>query len=211
MSNINKKIAAEILNIFQERYVDVNVPLLSYDMLNSWLNDSQQKLISYIMSLKPINYSQKEIPENDVLNSECLEPSNASEEQKIFARIPKKVDSAFIELQKACYENTGFKIFIVSGYRSKTYQALLFLREFYNNEFILENTLTKILPPAYSEHGDANNPAIDISAETISSNEFSDYIYPWLAKNAEIYGFKESYTKNNGVMIWEPWHWRLHI
>ena len=214
MIDLDKNLTVAILNIFQEKYRTTDVSFLSLEALMSWLNSSQRELINNILKLEPLAASQLSfVDEQGQPDTICSEPSNASLEQKIFVRIPSNLDSAFMKMNNGCKEDTGQNIYIESGYRSRAYQAILFLRELYDYDFDLDKTRMAIMPPSYSEHCDIYNPAIDISVEndTINSKIFVELIYPWLAKNAIKYGFTESYTKDNGVMIWEPWHWRLNI
>ncbi len=68
-------------------------------------------------------------------------------------------------------------------------------------------------PPGHSEHhtgyaidiGDADQPETDIKYGFEETEA-----YRWLLQNASIYGFEQSFPKNNqqGVTF-EPWHWRF--
>lgn len=113
------------------------------------------------------------------------------------------------------FNDIGKKLLVRSGYRSPAYQ--LFLLGWYLNmyDFDVGKTLERVAMPGYSEHCVADNVAIDFITEDGVPQEHDDRCfedtqeYKWLLKNAEEFGFKESFPKDNefGTM-YEPWHWR---
>ncbi len=124
----------------------------------------------------------------------------------------------YLDMNKAMVEEIGKGVIIDSGYRSAGRQAFVFMRTLANySNYSVVKTANSIAFPGYSEHGAAENVAIDFSTET-GINGFSDdqvaedfektEEYEWLSKNATKYNFHLSYPKNNALGItFEPWHW----
>jgi len=97
---------------------------------------------------------------------------------------------------------------LVSGFRSVVYQTELIRKKLASDQTI-ERILRVTAAPGYSEHHSGN--ALDLTAPGIVplSQEFSmSRAYEWLKSQARLYGFRESFPKNNRNGIeWEPWHW----
>lgn len=107
------------------------------------------------------------------------------------------------------------KLIVLSGYRSPAMQLLTLLRWLNAHDFDIAKTLNQVAMPEYSQHCAATNTAIDFV--TIDGKPFENDLdgftltmeYDWLTKNANKFGFVESYPKNNPSGIrWEPWHWQ---
>lgn len=111
---------------------------------------------------------------------------------------------AFNEM-KAAAANDGINIYIVSGFRSYSYQSNL-----YNNYVLsdgLENADTYSARPGHSEH--QTGLAFDLNSVDESFGSTKDGI--WLSNNASKYGFILRYPKgktNETGYIYEPWHFR---
>ncbi|MEM6453089.1 MAG: M15 family metallopeptidase [Cyanobacteria bacterium P01_D01_bin.105] len=105
----------------------------------------------------------------------------------------------------------GITLMPVSGFRSITAQKELFASQI-DQKGNAEAAAQSSAPPGHSEHH--TGYAIDITdadrPETDIQQAFEHTpAYQWLASNARMYGFEESFPKNNhqGVTF-EPWHWR---
>lgn len=190
------------------------------------ITDSETKvLINNILALDPKKYGFKgkqllkeAVPKDAVMITD--QTQNASGEYKLLnsTYLPRNVFAAFTAMGEAfAKENPGRKLLVGSGYRSPAFQIvtlLYILAKIY--DFDLEQTLTRVAMPPYSQHCLANHTAIDmlnIDGEPSDEEpqEFSKSIeYAWLLKNAQRFNFYESYPPNNpdGIM-WEPWHWQF--
>ncbi|MES3037580.1 MAG: M15 family metallopeptidase [Bdellovibrionota bacterium] len=94
-----------------------------------------------------------------------------------------------------------------SGFRSYIYQKKI-IQGLIAKGRSIENVLTSLAIPGYSEHHTGR--AIDIyKAEEIPESEFHNTdSYSWLLENAGRFGFTLSYPQNNDRgIIFEPWHW----
>lgn len=97
---------------------------------------------------------------------------------------------------------------IVSGFRSITYQGNL-IRKKLNEGHAIEEVLKSSAAPGFSEHHsgqaiDINTPGVPVLTSAFAASP----AYQWLRSNAGLYGFRESYAKDNRHGLeWEPWHW----
>jgi len=96
----------------------------------------------------------------------------------------------------------------ISGYRGHAYQYGIFKRKLARGQSVQE-ILKVNAAPGYSEHHSGR--AIDIGTpnEAPAEESFeSTTAFIWLMKNAEEFGFRLSYPRNNPHDInYEPWHW----
>lgn len=135
---------------------------------------------------------------------------------KLYSRyLPLHVYKAFNLMRKTMQKEIKKTIVLESGYRSIGYQLLILIQELIKDNFDFKKTLKKIALPGYSEHNDYFKTAIDIITQNgIPLNEKESKIflktdeYLWLVKNANKFGFYQSFPKNNKYYIFEPWHWR---
>ncbi|MBC7742006.1 MAG: M15 family metallopeptidase [Bdellovibrionaceae bacterium] len=95
-----------------------------------------------------------------------------------------------------------------SGFRSYLHQKSLIERHL-KNERLIENILTHIAIPGFSEHH--SGLAIDVHADgkNILEEDFEKtQEFLWLKKNAPRFEFRLSYPRDNDQgIIYEPWHW----
>ncbi len=105
----------------------------------------------------------------------------------------------------------GVELQLVSAFRGIAYQANLFRRKLEEGQPI-NKILSVSAAPGYSEHH--GGQAIDVTSpgtKPLDEAFGESKAYKWLKSNAGIYGFKESYPRNNRHKIaWEPWHWCYH-
>lgn len=115
------------------------------------------------------------------------------------------------ELMRQAAQSQGVNLMPVSGFRTAAAQKELFDSQI-NRKGSAEAAAEFSAPPGHSEHHtgyaiditDANVPEADIKQSFENTPA-----YQWLIQNAHMYGFEESFPKNNtqGVTF-EPWHWR---
>lgn len=115
------------------------------------------------------------------------------------------------ELMRQAAKIEGVNLMPVSGFRTIADQKELFNSQI-NRKGSAEAAAVSSAPPGHSEHH--TGYAIDITdadqPETDIKHSFENTpAYQWLIANAHMYGFEESFPKNNhqGVTF-EPWHWR---
>ena len=99
-----------------------------------------------------------------------------------------------------------------SGFRSYLYQKVVIARRVDSGMKIMD-VLTRIAIPGFSEHHTGR--AIDIitdDCEKLTEDFEQTQAFAWLGKNAERFGFRMSYPRDNthGI-VYEPWHWCYQI
>ena len=104
-------------------------------------------------------------------------------------------------LEKALED--GIELKVESGYRSVSYQKRIFKRMFAKGR-TFEDIVRYVAPPGYSQH--MFGTAVDFHP---SNWRFADTPqYTWLQENADQFGFAETYSQNNSLLMpWEAWHW----
>ncbi len=158
-----------------------------------------------------IGESTYEIPEPWIGNK-IPEPSLASSKFKMIPVdhtkngtklfITEDAHTALLELLEAAKED-GITLKIESGYRSRGYQKKIFVRMLEEGRDF-DDIIRYVAPPGYSQH------ALGTAVDFFPSNwQFATLIdYEWLRNNAAIFGFTETYSKNNTMRYpWEAWHW----
>lgn len=108
-------------------------------------------------------------------------------------------------------QREGIDLYLISGYRSSTYQDELYYKSLIKNG--KEYTEKYIAKANYSEH--QTGLAVDISSKSIRYNltqNFENTIEgKWLAENSYKYGFILRYKKDrveDTGYSFEPWHFR---
>jgi len=125
--------------------------------------------------------------------------------------LPRHVFDAYSDLNQAMHDGVGKTLLVNFGYRSPARQIFIFfdiLERVYDFDF--NKTLSRVCFPDYSEHVCSQRQAIDfIATDGLASEQFeTSEEYRWLTRNAERFGFYESYPKDNQLgMMYEPWHW----
>ena len=117
---------------------------------------------------------------------------------------------AFTNMQVVA-RSQGIELMAISGYRSIASQKELFDSQI-QRKGSEAAAAEYSAPPGHSEHhtgyavdiADASQPQTDLKHSFENTPA-----YQWLLKNAYMYGFEQSFPKNNvqGVSF-EPWHWR---
>lgn len=129
---------------------------------------------------------------------------NYSYDNKYLKKIAAK---SFYKLSKDADKN-GYRIIIVSGYRSYTYQDKLF--NYYVHEKGINYALMCSAKPGHSEH--QTGLAIDVEGSNYDYNLFEKAKeFKWMVQNAHKYGFILRYPKGKEQITgfkYEPWHYR---
>ena len=105
----------------------------------------------------------------------------------------------------------GITLQPVSGFRSVERQAEL-IRNKLVRGLCLDEILRSNAAPGYSEHHTGR--ALDLTdgvAPPLSESFGDTQAFAWLKRNAERFGFRLSYPRNNAQrVVYEPWHccWR---
>ena len=121
--------------------------------------------------------------------------------------LKKNAAYSFYKLSKDA-KKLGFRIIIVSGYRSYEYQDKLF--SYYVLEKGLDYALMCSAKPGHSEH--QTGLAIDVEGSNYDYNLFEkSKDFNWMKNNAHKYGFILRYPKGKEYITgfkYEPWHYR---
>jgi len=112
---------------------------------------------------------------------------------------------------KIAAADDGVTILLGSAFRGVARQAEI-IRENLGQGRSLENILTSIAPPGYSEHHTGR--AVDIVSDDVPDIDEAfegTAAYAWLAANASRFGFVMTYPRGNmDGYVFEPWHWCYH-
>lgn len=117
---------------------------------------------------------------------------------------------AFTNMQGVA-RSQGIELMAISGYRNIASQKELFDSQIERKGS--EATAAEYsAPPGHSEHhtgyaidiADASHPEADLKHSFENTPA-----YQWLLENAYMYGFEQSFPKDNAQGVsFEPWHWR---
>lgn len=124
----------------------------------------------------------------------------SNQKQKVKESIIDNIESMFDDAKKA-----GYKLKVISGYRTQSTQNTLFNNSKKNNG--LTHALLYSAKPGHSEH--QTGYAIDIN--TVQDSFVNTKEYAWLKENSYKYGFIERYPKGKEFITgygFEPWHYR---
>lgn len=221
----NQKLVKGILKKIEglENSGNGDLTLLAFKKLNSLLSKSELKIIKRVLEINPRKYDFK----GDRLGIQSI-PNNLTrinDQHYIFKRkkhdistqyLLKQVLKNYQALNKSLAKDIGKKLLVGSAYRSPAYQVITFFHYLNVYDFDFEKTMKRVAMPAFSEHCSLSRPAIDfitkngLPSDKHPLNFARSPEYRWLRKNANQFGFEESYPKNNTVgIMFEPWHWRL--
>ncbi len=217
-----KSLLQKITETKRDRFSVVNL-----ETIYGFLNKKEIAFLKKLLTLNPHEYGFKgeffgidDVPKDLVeIEGQKYEVDTEEGFAEIGVRyLPKKVYKAYTKMNDAMFNDIGKKLLIASGYRSSAYQLFLFVWYLNMYEFDIEQTVKRVAMPGYSEHCVSDNVAIDFITTNGIPNEnderrFEDTKeYEWLLKNADKFGFKESYPKDNEFGInYEPWHWKYGI
>ncbi len=138
-------------------------------------------------------------PQNLVSSNESYNPSGLKME---------KIASENLDLLMNEAKNAGYVLYLVSGYRSESYQSGLY--NYYVKIDGETKTDTYSARPNHSEHQTGLAADIGICKGCLDGFENTN-AYPWVKENAHKYGFIERYPKDKEFItgyMYEPWHYR---
>lgn len=123
-------------------------------------------------------------------------------------QLEKQTYKAWLKLSQAA-KTDGVELFIVSGFRSYAYQQAIIDRKLAAGQALEQISKVNALP-GQSEHHTGR--ALDLTTtgelEVLTEEFEKTNAFDWLSKNAEKFGFKMSFPRNNEYgFIYEPWHW----
>jgi D-alanyl-D-alanine carboxypeptidase len=146
-----------------------------------------------------------DITKQPTFNSLAVLPSQLTLNQsRIY--VTKQTKQALLKMVSQAQQE-GVPLSIDSGFRSEQYQKKI-LEKYLNQNMDYLGLLQVVAPPGYSQHMLGN--CVDFVPSELDFSKSAQYV--WLKKNAQQYGFIESYSENNTSGInWEPWHWQFKI
>lgn len=182
-------------------------------------------LINQIIKIDPKAYGFKgqaiileAVPSDVVTITNRIEKQSGEYQLDSNTYLPKIIYLSYQKMAKA-FQKDYPKRELLTGpsYRSPAFQIITLiyiLAKVY--DFNLSETLKRVALPQFSQHCSVSRTAIDfLNIDGEPSDEepekFRNSVeYDWLTKNAQKYGFYESYPPNNpdGIMP-EPWHWQF--
>ena len=227
MTDAEQVVARNVLDIIAaRRKEDVEVEVMSFAELDSFLGEPERALVARIQKLPPgaMGFEGdflglEEPPANlVVVNGQTIlvQTTDGETKEKTVSTkyLPDPAYQDFLKLNDAIDEQIGRRLVIASGYRSPAYQAVVFLGSAIKHHFDLSVTGRLVALPGYSQHGLASSPAIDVSTIEVDENvlvvEFANSEeYTWLMQHAGQFNYHLSYPEGNtdGVSF-EPWHWQ---
>jgi zinc D-Ala-D-Ala carboxypeptidase len=117
---------------------------------------------------------------------------------------------AFNRMRTAAHLD-GVVLEVVSGFRGLHHQAGIFRRKLARGQTI-DEILRVNAPPGYSEHHSGRALDLSCPGEPPAEESFEHTeAFAWLSVNAQRFGFRLSYPRDNPHGIaYEPWHWCWH-
>lgn len=116
--------------------------------------------------------------------------------------------TAALKTMMEAAQRDGISLFLVSGFRDLSTQAILFQ----NRAAELgaaELAAKSVAPPGYSEHH--TGYAVDLADGLGNFLDFEQTpAFRWMMAHAQSYGFELSFPPHNAQGVdYEPWHWRF--
>jgi len=223
VSTEDKKLIVSVLEKVEKEKGNSEVRIIGFEHLFELLNEEEKILVEKFRDINPLIYGFRgrylgiqDVPKNLVAIRGQKYKSKDKIEKIEIQYLPKPVFGAYKKLNSALFKETKKKILVDSGYRSPAYQVITFLWYLNFHKFNFSKTIKRVAISGYSKHGFPKGQAVDfITTDGMPSDErpldFAKTIeYGWLLKNANKFGFYQSYPRNNklGVMF-EPWHWQF--
>ncbi|MBI2011062.1 MAG: D-alanyl-D-alanine carboxypeptidase family protein [Candidatus Colwellbacteria bacterium] len=223
ISPIEKQLISVISERLEKEGEGREMEIIDFHSLFKLLNQGEKTVVIKFRDIDPRLYGFKapylgkqKIPRNliAIRNQKYVYKGGS---KKIETRyLPKPVYIAYQKLNAALYKDVKRKLLIESGYRSPARQLIVFLYYLNFHKFNFQKVVKRVAIPGYSEHGFPKSQAVDfITTDGIPNDEnpreFAKTIeYKWLLKNANRFGFYESYPRNNKLGVtFEPWHWQF--
>lgn len=203
-----------------------NERLLTFNFLRQNLNQTESKMLDWLLSINPADFKVKtpfygiEEP-SDGAHFVAQTYQRANRDNKLYKvtqYVPGHIFASYRTMaQEFERKHPAQRLYIASAYRSPAYQAMLIFYYTKNWDFNLKKVLKRVALPGYSEHGLIGQTALDLDDALQHPESYEDELFAktdhfrWLALHAGKFGFKLSYPPNNLQGIdYEPWHWRYH-
>jgi len=112
---------------------------------------------------------------------------------------------------KQAAAKVGVSMHLVSAFRSVGRQTEI-LRDKLISGQTIEEALTWVAPPGYSEHHSGRAIDIGVPGQPALEEDFeTTAAFDWLQRHAAAHGFRLSYPRGNTSGYgYEPWHWCFH-
>jgi len=200
------------------------VSIMDLEYLRSILSDDEFEIINRVFAIQPQIYGFRgpylgveAVPDNLIKIEKQPYYLKGEKTYTNIQYVPKFAHDAYKKMADAMQAEIGRPLLIDSGYRSNTYQAVVFLKTLKIYDFDVLKTVKLAAIPGYSEHCTSSSPALDfININGLPSDgnptDFEDTPeYEWLTKNANKFDFFLSFPRDNHFgLSYEPWHWH-HI
>ncbi|MBI2635134.1 MAG: D-alanyl-D-alanine carboxypeptidase family protein [Parcubacteria group bacterium] len=219
----DKKLIVSILEKIEKKKKNSEVRIIGFEHLFKFLSDKEKILVKKFRDINPLIFGFKGrylriqgVPKNLVAIRGQKYKSKDKIEKIETQYLPKPVFEAYKKLNSVLFKDIKKKLLVDSGYRSPAYQVITFLWYLNFHKFNFSKTIKRVAIPGYSEHGFPKGQAVDfITTDGVPNDEkpldFAKTIeYNWLLKNADKFGFYQSYPRNNKLgAMFEPWHWQF--
>jgi LAS superfamily LD-carboxypeptidase LdcB len=194
LSEKQKDSIVDILNASQPFLLSLDSPaLLSLTALEEALSRPQALVIKRLF------------PKLADMEARRLQNSISYQRFSRFCIVHPEIGVAWNKLSTDLTKRFNLHLVVVSGYRSPAYQALLFLRILFGNNFDYEATTARVKPPEQSRHCHETHHAIDIGDDENPTLLLSN-LAPEVTKTINEYGFSIPYAIGTMQMSAEPWH-----
>ena len=123
-------------------------------------------------------------------------------------RLEKQTHKAWLAMKQKALSD-GVNLYIVSGFRSYTYQQSIIDRKLANGLSLEQISIVNALVGESEHHtGCAIDFTTDDEKEVLTEDFETTQAFKWLKDNAKDFGFEMSFPRNNKYgFIYEPWHW----
>jgi len=150
----------------------------------------------------PSNYLARGLPLHREAHELVAVPCGRDGKDRLMAP---KAEKPWLALQSAA-SSDGVGLVVRHAFRSVHDQALLIRNRLRWGDSTIEELLTWIAAPGFSEH----HTGCALDFENIPSGQAFENTraFDWLSRNAGAFGFRLSYPQDNSYgMRFEPWHW----
>lgn len=218
----DQRLTDSILDKIDAAKKDIEVRTISFETLYALLSEQEIRFVEKLNSLEPSEYGfmgefigLEDVPEDLVFidgQTYQFKGQTVTIDRQF---MPQHIYEKFVALNAAMKNDIGKELMISSCYRSPAYQLIVFLRNLRWNKYDFKRTVAGVALPGFSEHGSAEETAIDFRTQTYELENPEDFDfsetdeYDWLLDHAEEYNLFLSYPEDNDLgVVFEPWHWR---
>lgn len=198
-NNLSRYISYEKANNYSKKdvvmYVNIGMDIPHYTNIKTVSNPYDILVLTNKWNALPSGIE----PQNLVVSQESYNPNSLKME---------KIASEALDIMMKDAKDTGYTLYLVSGYRSEKYQDSLY--KYYVKVQGQTKADTSSARTNHSEHQTGLAADIGICTSCLENFETTN-AYPWVKENAHKYGFIERYPKDKEFIhgyIYEPWHYR---